>query len=377
MRRAPARAKGPNSAPKQNHERHVAKSPDGPVDDDKGKTDAPREHPLVTILNIIGLVVFAALAGLFGATDHIVVMIWCVWAVIFSALLLIAHLIGKSRPWWRTWTRIICFVGLMAVTIWFVYWSWTVLHPKTRPNVTQRQAPTLEPGSIDLLAQVGNRAQPDRPVTKEELDAFEQRLDAMLRQNPQNTNFLDKALPGISVHLILRLGKPIKGRDNFIFDCGEKANRNRFSVFMDPEFNLCCRAIDKDSKVTEVKVGQALDTFDVNNLIYVICEYGSSDTFSFVRILINGRQVAEKHQDFPIAINPSINGASSTLAADLDGRNQGVFLSLLLLAQPKTITTDQMASLLKTFNEFIQSKNEMGVYFDGHGYYSATGNTNK
>ena len=171
-------------------------------------------------------------------------------------------------------------------------------------------------------------------ATKEDLIAFKQTLDksiATIEQNAAETNLLDISLPGVSVLYVLRLGKPIAGRNNFIFDSGEGTDKNRFSVFLDAEENLCCRVLDRDSKQFTVKTSPALDTFDIGNLIFLACEYGSTDRFSFVRIIINGKQVAEMHQDTPIIISKPLTSYGWFLGADLNGTNGGVFGAICLL----------------------------------------------
>ena len=187
---------------------------------------------------------------------------------------------------------------------------------------------------------------------------------ANLGQNKNGTNFFDLRRPGFSILMILKLGNPIRGRDNFIFDCGQNTESNRISIFLDSNTNLCFRVIDRESKPLMVKVRPALDTFQLGSLFYFFCEYGSIQDFSSVRVVINGNEVAEINQTAPIIMSyPVINGIM-VLGSDLNHQNGGVFASDIIAVFHETVDNPNAIKLLHYFGTNIDI-NERKVSFFG------------
>jgi len=106
-------------------------------------------HPVVVVLNLIGIGVFAALAGLFGATTHVVLSIWCVWVVVFSALFMAERLVGNSKPMWKRKLRAVCICVLIGVSVWFSFWSYEILHIVKSASEVWRP-PELPPQSTNI-----------------------------------------------------------------------------------------------------------------------------------------------------------------------------------------------------------------------------------
>jgi hypothetical protein len=214
----------------------------------------------------------------------------------------------------------------------------------------------------------------ENAVTKEDLQAFSEQIQkrvSELKREGMNTNFPGDGLPGFSSHYLLRLGKPVTGQNSFIFDAGENTERNRFSIFIDSDENLCCRVIDKDSKPIEVKVAPGLDTFLFGNVMYLVCEYGSTDDFSCVRIIINGRQVAETNQTVPILISQPVISYGTFIGANMNGTNGAIFFALLDAASHETWRHVDLEQMMKDVYDFkVNPKTGIGggISFNGTGY---------
>jgi hypothetical protein len=159
----------------------------------------------------------------------------------------------------------------------------------------------------------------------EEIKGVVSKSIANLKETENTTNLFEAKLPGISFNMLIRLRKPIEGRDNYVFDFGENWGKNRISLYIDSEQSLCFRVIDQDSQPIVIKVKPALETFNFDSLCYLLCEYGSTNNFSFVRMDINGRRAVEKHQATPIIVSAPISAMLFVMGSDLSKRDGGVF----------------------------------------------------
>jgi hypothetical protein len=170
-----------------------------------------------------------------------------------------------------------------------------------------------------------------------------------------NWDSYDKVYPGWSVHCLIKIFTPFPGRDNFIFDRGREHN-NRFSIYMNSDQDLCFRVIDKDSNTLMVKVSPSLETFLFDNEIYLFCEYGSVTNFSFIRVVINGKQVAEKHQNASLVMSEPIENAPAIVGFDIEHQNIGNF-ELGAIAE-FSATMDNAAGIEKVFDYWNSSKHD-------------------
>lgn len=150
---------------------------------------------------------------------------------------------------------------------------------------------------------------------------------ANLKKQKQTTNYLETRFPGFAAIDLICLHQPISGRDNYIFDVGENLKRNRISLFVDTKQNLCFRVIDQEAQAIMVKVKPALETFTFGETFCVMCEFGSTNNFSFLRVIINGNRVAETNQKNSIVVSTPINGMEKRLGTDISGQNGCVFRS--------------------------------------------------
>ena len=187
---------------------------------------------------------------------------------------------------------------------------------------------------------------------------------ANLDQNKNNTNFFDLRRPGFSILMVLKLGNPIHGRDNFIFDCGQNVESNRISIFLDSNTNLCFSVTDREAKPLVIKVRPALDTFQLGSLFYFLCEYGSVQDFSSVRMVINGMEVAEINQTTPIIMSYPVIVGTMVLSSNLNHQNGGVFGADTIAVFHETVDNANAKKLVHYFGTNIDI-NERKVSFFG------------
>jgi hypothetical protein len=151
------------------------------------------------------------------------------------------------------------------------------------------------------------------------------------------------------------------GNNQFVLDIGSM-ERNRFSLYLDSQHNLCFKVVDEGANAMMVKVEPGLNTFLFDNVIYVFCEYGSAEDFSFVRLVINGKDVAEKHQNGPIKLPGQFLGDTMVIGQDLDAKNGGAFVMAAVVFFKTTMhSTAGISKAMDILNESVHRSDRSSV----------------
>jgi len=141
----------------------------------------------------------------------------------------------------------------------------------------------------------------------------------------------DKKLPGFSLVMFAKLNRNPETRRKYIFATAQH------SLFLDEENNLRFSVIDRQNETHSVKVDKNASglRFDAFNLIS--CEVGHSSNRSFIRVLVNGEQVALNSMDYDLQLDEYDNG-SFVLGANRDGEFGAKFSMDTYVTWPHTFT---------------------------------------
>jgi hypothetical protein len=294
---------------------------------------------MVGILIAISFVEFACVflehvANVF----HGPVAAFCNWISLSGQLFVIGLLAFKFTKWRKTlWVIIAGLCVLMGVNI-FLNWASVRSGPQNPQNVSAADSKIFQ---AQLSA-----------ALKEAL----KNQEASVADSPFNISY-----SGISINFMIRFGPSIKGRDNYIFDCGQTLNKNRLSVFLNTDDALVLKVYDQGSMPTEIKVQPSLETFNFDSPQYIVCEFGMTNNFSFLRIVINGKQVAEEDHPWPIQIfNPG--GSRFFVGSDMNARQGGVFMLGEMFVTKQTISHDGLIQLLHYFDETTATNGACWVF---------------
>jgi hypothetical protein len=153
---------------------------------------------------------------------------------------------------------------------------------------------------------------------------------------------------GFSIWMLTKLTEESKSGRKFIVDVGD-VGKNRLSVYLDDKNDLCFRVIDDFSEVYTVKLPKKkypyLDRFSLFTF-----EFGKSDRYSFVKIILNGQYQAKSVYDYKIEFSLSQEQRKSlTLGADLTGSNHGNFFLAELVAYSTTLNQEEKKGLVNYF----------------------------
>ena len=172
-----------------------------------------------------------------------------------------------------------------------------------------------------------------------------------------------KSYPGFSIHLLLNLGEQVEGRDNFILDTGMADDRDRISVYTDPDKNLCFKVIGDNGQPVILQASPSIETFQYGSKLWLGCDYGMTNDFCFMRMFINGNEVAENLKANPMAsplqwltFNPVLASNAEGIATnhliignDIHSRNSGSGVFSWTIFATNTTDRNTLDSLAKMF----------------------------
>ena len=166
---------------------------------------------------------------------------------------------------------------------------------------------------------------------------------------------------GSSIHLVIKLHQNPYISDHYIIDMGE-LNKNRVSLFLNTKNFLVFRVIDKNSTQYEASIlGDSLKLSERYN--YVNIEFGLNSKYSFLKILVNGKELVKNQYDYLIPFDTTaIKNMPFSLGADLNNRNYACFSIAELIIRTRTSSKDEKIELL---NYIFKKERSGALLFDG------------
>lgn len=121
--------------------------------------------------------------------------------------------------------------------------------------------------------------------------------------------------------------------------------KDRISLYLDKEDNLCFRVIDRNSETYTLKIPHS-EKVALNKLYYLNFEVGIGEKHSFLKFFVNGQLVEKTEIDHAIALSP-IDLKGAVIGADLNGNNSAKFDFGEELIFQKTMTSEQRHEVSK------------------------------
>jgi hypothetical protein len=124
-------------------------------------------------------------------------------------------------------------------------------------------------------------------------------------------------------------------KPKYVFDAGNDPAKNRWSIYLDEHNALHFEIFDSEGSSYSISVRHSTHGLNFESQCHVICEFGNSDNFSIMRILINNRTAAEQQFQFPISIPSDLD---FTIGTDIEKKYFGSF-TLAAVAIYKIVPT--------------------------------------
>ncbi len=172
-------------------------------------------------------------------------------------------------------------IYLWAIGIYGSFWS--------KPNASQEDTQSIE-------------------------NLINKRFDEFKVPNPE----LDTQFPGFSVDMVIRLKLQKENRRKYIFDLAKNPDHDRVSLYLDADNIMTFQVLDKNGETYNVKIPPA--TYSFNKFMFLQCDYGFTDEFSFLRLFINNKFIEQYKFKFKITL-PDDYKEHMILMADIFGKN--------------------------------------------------------
>ena len=118
---------------------------------------------------------------------------------------------------------------------------------------------------------------------------------------------------------------------------------------------LVYRVIDYEGESHIIKVPEKIHTFRAESVYYLLLDYEYSETYSFMRLFINDKEVARNQMDYKINLPIEVKQEEMVFGADITKLNFGKFTLSFLAILERTLTKDESESLFATTLEFHEA----------------------
>ncbi len=290
-----------------------------------------------------------------------------------SLLLISASVTAMLKEHYRTPVAIaIGFSGvllLVATLTWNLGGAPVVQTPpptSPAPSITTTPPPaTPDRDSHNILVQGSQNVIIDNSTAKQVTVNSSDIADLAKRVAENMTGGHDEpSAPGLQVCFFLGLGARVPDRDNFIFDARD-THGTRVSLYLDPQGTMFLRVLD-GTRSDEIHVAPGLDTGLIfGNLVQVTLAYGSTPSYSFLRLVINGKEVGYGRK-IP-ALRAPVSDMDVVFGADIERRNGSVISVGLMTVYSGTLSLTDEKINFGIMNNIYAAKSPAGpfVSFDG------------
>ena len=185
--------------------------------------------------------------------------------------------------------------------------------------------------------------------------AFEKNVVENVRENM--VDFADKGYAdGISVTAVLTIHEHNVDRDKYLFDMGY-IDHDRWSLFLNKENELIYRLIDHQGYPYIIKIAPRFHTFKPEERKYFHAEFAISETYSFIRLYINDKEVGRLAFNSPLKWEPGPDACPLLIATDITKTYFGKFEISSLAISEETFSRSQRNVLFATYAKFLADLN--------------------
>lgn len=173
------------------------------------------------------------------------------------------------------------------------------------------------------------------------------------KSNPPEAVEDYEKMEGVSIWMVVKPDEVSRGGRKFIIDIGQ-VEKSRLSIYLDEKNDLCFRIIDDYGEVHTAKLPRKkyvyLDRFSL-----LTFEYGRSDQYSYVKIILDGKYEAKNAYDYKLDLSiDTSKWKDLKMGADLTGIDSGKFSISEFMLYHVTLNKDEKDKLYGYF---------MGKYF--------------
>lgn len=199
-------------------------------------------------------------------------------------------------------------------------------------------------------------------------------LDAML---PLRNKVIGRAefenTEGVTVLFSVCIYPGDPDEDNYIFDCGADAEKNRLSVYVDGRGELTLRLIDQVGKRFYIRAGEMGKAIPYGSPQIVLCEVAKKES----KLLVSLAAGIWDHAEVLNAtqFSPELDVRHFVVGSDCSGKKKTHMLVLGQLVISRSLTVDEKEKSA-TYFEAKSGKEIKGVLFKGNQFLHSDGHPN-
>ena len=155
---------------------------------------------------------------------------------------------------------------------------------------------------------------------------------------------LDEKLPGFATGLMIQINDITEERKKYQFHF-RTPEGSKAEFYFSASNRYAFLVTDVHGSVYTLDIPLGSDGIPFEQFVYLFCEAGTASNYSYLRVLINGKQVARR--DFDFAMELGSRRWSPVIGADENGRNGGAFMLMEIGAFSTTLSDTELTALAK------------------------------
>ena len=142
-------------------------------------------------------------------------------------------------------------------------------------------------------------------------------------------------------------------RRKYLFDFLAPTN-SRFAFYVSPSDLFIFSVWDVNGEQYTLEVPIAADTIPLSSHIFLYCELALYDRSTGLRILVNGKKVAERTLNFKLELGKEYwKWKQATFGADVSGQNNAPFKVAMTTSGHTPLTDTEVALFEKRFEDYL------------------------
>jgi hypothetical protein len=196
----------------------------------------------------------------------------------------------------------------------------------------------------------------------------ERLLDIMVPPKPETkARPHDETLPGFAAGLLVQTNDNVEVRRKYQFDFGTpEGAKVAFYLSASNRYAFSVTDIHGEPYTLDIPLGS--NGIPFGTFMYVLVEVGAASSYSYLRALVNGEEVAWREFDFPLDLGS--RRWMMTTGADSSGKNGGSFSFREMGIYSTTLSDSQSMAVAKNALQGYGPSAPYGLS-DGHSHYTA------
>ena len=156
-------------------------------------------------------------------------------------------------------------------------------------------------------------------------------------------------LPGISLHMAIRINNVLGNRKKYLFDFGQITGP-RLSVYISPDNIFTCAFLDNKGEPHPIHIPLGgTNGIPMARFFYLACELGIDNNSTLLRVIVDGNVYGSTRLPYRIDIS-SIDIPNGVMGADLEGKNGNSFDLQEFAVYSILLSDEDIVDALKYFN---------------------------